>query len=113
MSTKKTTRIKKASTSESGDVNKASGSAFSSVLTVVKLGGAVLAVFLAITYYKSGQNAVQDLTSANADTLKDAFFGDLPYMFFCSKGSKDEKLPAPFMELNGAKGKTVGFAKVN
>lgn len=112
MSTKKSTRIKKASSSEPIDANKSSGSSFN-ILTVVKLGGAVLAVFLAITYYKSSQNVVQDLTNANADTLKDAFFGDLPYLFFCSKGGKDERLPAPFVELNGAKGSTVGFAKVN
>lgn len=85
----------------------------SSILSLVKLGGAVLAVFLAVSYYKRNQQSnVLDLTAADADTLKDAFFGDLPYLFYCSKGAS-ESLPSPFVELNAAKGSSVGFAKVN
>eukprot|EP01032_Pedospumella_encystans_P009616 gene9616-11309_t len=112
MSSKKSTRIKKVSSSEDGPSSKASNSS-SSIISLVKLGGAVLAVFLAVSYYKRNQQSnVQDLTTADADALKDAFFGDLPYLFYCSKGGS-ESVPAPFEELNAAKSSSMGFAKVN
>lgn len=113
MSGKKSTRIKKVGSSEDGSSTKASTSS-SRIMSLVKLGGAVLAVFLAVSYYKRNQQStVQDLTGADADTLKDVFFGDVPHLFYCSKGGNGETLPAPFEELNAAKGSSVSFAKVN
>lgn len=107
---KKVPRVKKPSGAPEGGIQ---APAKSSVFTIAKYVGVVLAVILAVTMWKRSQHSVQDLTSANVDTLKDAFFGELPYLFFCSKGGKDEKLPTPFSEVNTAKGSSMGFAKVN
>lgn len=108
---KKASRIKKSSTSEAGAVKQSSSGFMPNVLTVAKIGGAVIAVFLALTFYKKSSIAIQDLSNASEDVLKDVFFGDLPYLFYCAKGESD-KAPSAFVELNNAKS-NVGFAKVN
>mmetsp|Transcript_107487 Transcript_107487/g.210692 ORF Transcript_107487/g.210692 Transcript_107487/m.210692 type:complete len:411 (+) Transcript_107487:11-1243(+) len=111
---KRASKIKKSSV-EHNDGRFASSPASMnlSFMTVAKIAGFVLAVLLVATFWKKSQVGVQDLTKATANELKSVIFGDLPYLFVCAKGTKDEQLPAIFSDASTYKGSTMGFAKVN
>ena len=111
---KRASKIRKLGGSETAN-NSASlpSASFAKIFTVLKYAGIVLIVVLVATYFRRSQLAVQDLSNSNIDVLKDAIFGDMPYLFYCAKGTKDEKLPSVFTETNAGKGATMGFAKIN
>jgi hypothetical protein len=97
------------------DVSNVAG-ATTSPVTLTKLakyGALLLAIVMLATFWKKSTVGVKDLTTADADTLKEAFFGKTPYLFYCGKHAKDEKLPEPFRDAHASKAMTMGFAKVN
>ena len=63
-------------------------------------------------------STIQNLVNADSSVLKDAFFGDTPYLFYCIKDSKHStvKDTTPhqiFTDLNLLKRNSMNFALVN
>jgi hypothetical protein len=76
--------------------------------------GIVVALLFFGAIYVNTKGAVLNLVNADSEKLKAALTGDLPYLFYCHKGGKDEVIPKIFTELNSnSKSSKMGFALVN
>ncbi len=82
----------------------------------------IFASIFAFTLYKGSNNAISNLINAEDKLLKNAIFGEQPYLFYCdrnvpggnSQGSANlQGLPGLFTHLNTIKGNDMGFAVVN
>ena len=82
-------------------------------ILIMQIVGASVLILLSLSLHSSSSNAIQNLVNANPEALKTAFMGDTPYLFYCHRGNKDEKVPQIFTDLNGMKGSKMGFALVN
>ena len=80
---------------------------------IMQTVGVIIVVILASTMYNSSSNAIKNLVNANPDTLKEAFMGDLPYLFYCHRGGKDETVPQIFSELNKVKGPKMEIGRAS
>lgn len=79
----------------------------------IQIGIVVILLFFGAIYVNT-KGAVLNLVNADPEKLKAALTGDLPYLFYCHKGGKDEVVPKIFTELNGnTKSSKMGFALVN
>jgi hypothetical protein len=79
----------------------------------IQIGIVVALLFLGAMYVNT-KGAVLNLVNADPEKLKAALTGDLPYLFYCHKGGKDEVIPKIFTELNSnTKSTKMGFALVN
>lgn len=64
-------------------------------------------------------STIQNLVNADSAVLKDAFFGDTPYLFYCIKDLKSSSTatsttpPQVFTDLNLLKRQSINFALVN
>lgn len=109
-----------------GDGASNSSSGFLSTLFAAIFGktlsrqvGTVVAVAVAIfayVLYSSGSGAIRDLSNADPEVLKDAFFGEKPHLFYCERGNGGNKvgtIPKIFSDLNVIKGNKINFASVN
>lgn len=87
-------------------------SLFRQVATVV----AILAAIFGFVLYRSTSQAIRDLVNAEPDTLKEAFFGETPHLFYCERGLGENKvgtIPSVYSDLNIIKGGSITFATVN
>jgi hypothetical protein len=73
----------------------------------------VLVAILAFLIWRTSSSVIKNLKNAEPETLKNAFFGDSPHLFYCDKGSNTENVPTIFSELNLLKGNKLKFAAVN
>ena len=80
---------------------------------LLQAGGALFVIILSLSVWMNSSSALQNLVNADPEALKNAFMGDLPYLFYCHRGGKDETVPQVFSELNKLKGSKMGFALVN
>ena len=80
---------------------------------IAQVVGCIVAVIFAYVLYRSSTSAVQNLINANDETLKTAFFGKLPHLFYCNRGAKDEGIPPVFSELHSFMGSKMGFSVLN
>lgn len=87
------------------------------------LGVAVVVIVFAYIVYKQSKTAIRNLVNTDTDTLKDVFFGEKPYMFYCDRGTGGGKtapqdnavttIPGLFTDLHGVLGTKLGFATLN
>jgi hypothetical protein len=73
----------------------------------------ILVSILAFLIWKTSNSVIKNLKNADAETLKNAIFGDSPHLFYCDKGTNIVNVPTIFSELNLLKGNKLGFAAVN
>jgi hypothetical protein len=113
---KRVSKIAKSRNPDGDIVQQKSPSIFSFQMVLYVLG-LVGAVVLSVALWKRSQTAVQDLTQANADVLKEAMFGEVPYLFYCAKDSSNKAdkdyIPSQFVEANILRSSTTGFAVLN
>ena len=75
--------------------------------------GVLIAIAIFYSFYSNHSSAIENLVNANPETLKTAFMGEMPYLFYCHRGGNEETVPQGFTELNKVKGSKMGFALVN
>lgn len=82
----------------------------------------LFASIFAFTLYKGNNNAISNLINADDKLLKNAIFGEQPYLFYCDRNVPGgntagnnhlQGLPGLFTHLNTIKGNDMGFAVVN
>lgn len=83
------------------------------IVRIVQLAAAVMVVVLAILVYRRSKSVIKDLSNADPEILKQAMFGDTPYLFYCNRVGKTENIPKQFSELNMILGSQMGFASIN
>ena len=74
---------------------------------------AIAVIIFASTIYKSSNVNLTNLVNKDASVLKEAFFGDQQYLFYCNRGGKDETVPKIFSELNILRSNKMKFAYLN
>mmetsp|Transcript_21954 Transcript_21954/g.36766 ORF Transcript_21954/g.36766 Transcript_21954/m.36766 type:complete len:433 (-) Transcript_21954:239-1537(-) len=112
---KRPSKIKKGSSSASNNASRNQPSSFvmRNILTIAKFVGAVVVLVLAMSIWRATRSVIQNLVNSDVEVLKDAIFGDLPYLFYCARGGKSEVIPPQFNEVNSLKGSSIGMAMVN
>jgi hypothetical protein len=83
------------------------------MMIILQVLGGVAALYMSLSAYRNSSSAIQNLVNSNQETLKTALTGDMPYLFYCHRGGKDERIPMIFTELNKVKSSKMGFALVN
>lgn len=83
------------------------------MMIILQVLGGVAALYISLSAYRNSPSAIQNLVNSNQETLKTALTGDMPYLFYCHRGGKDERVPQIFTELNKVKNSKMGFALVN
>jgi hypothetical protein len=76
---------------------------------------ALLLVLVAIivgTLFKSTSMTVKNLSKVSVEELKEVFFGDTPYVFYCQRGGEDT-IPMAMSQLHGSLGSKISFAILN
>jgi hypothetical protein len=64
--------------------------------------------------FRNAQSGVENLRGASEAELKRVFFGDRPYVFYCSKvGKSSDTPPAAFVTLHAELRSKVGFATLD
>eukprot|EP01039_Chlorochromonas_danica_P009560 gene9560-10567_t len=99
------------------------GSILRNISFIIKVVLIAAVAILAYVVFKQSQAAIANLINAKPEQLKDAFFGEMPYLFYCDRGnaggaggsggSIPKQVPAIFTELNQIKGSKMGFAILN
>jgi hypothetical protein len=88
---------------------------------IAKVAGVIFVIVFAYTLYKQSKSAIRNLVNTNADTLKDVFFGEQPFVFYCDRGTGPATgndnavttVPALFTDLHALLGTKMGFATLN
>jgi hypothetical protein len=76
----------------------------------------IIVIIIAYVWQTRGDAPVEDLSNATTDELKDAMFGETPYMFYCDRRNspkKPETIPKSFTALSSQYKSQMGFAVVN
>lgn len=76
----------------------------------------ILVIVIAYIWQSRGDTPIEDLSNVSADDLKDAMFGETPYMFYCDRRNapkKPEIIPKSFTTLRTQYKSHMGFALVN
>lgn len=81
---------------------------------IIKLIVLLVAIIFGYVLWSRSSSIIQDLINVDNEVLKNAIFGEMPYLFYCNRGSnKMDSVPAHFTELNSIKGSSINFAVVN
>lgn len=111
--------------SANNDKSKASTNWTSLILNhignIAKLAAVIFVIVFAYTLYKQSKSAIRNLVNTDAETLKDVFFGEKPFVFYCDRGtgpagSSDNAVttvPSLFTDLHSLMGTKMGFATLN
>lgn len=83
------------------------------LVLILQVVGGVVALYMSLSAFRNSSSAIQNLVNTNQEALKTALTGDIPYLFYCHRGGKDEKVPQVFTELNRVKSSKMGYALVN
>ena len=68
------------------------------------------AIYVAI---KANLAGIKNMISADYEVIKAAMTGDVPYLFYCNRGGKEDIYPIIFTEANTKLGSKFGFASLN
>lgn len=78
---------------------------------------AIIALLLGYSATKMNSSSIQNLLSANSDTIKNALAGNDPYLFYCAKTSRnvkdEDRIPTIFTDLHQARSSKINFATIN
>lgn len=81
--------------------------------TVLQISVASVVVIFAAVVWRSTTAGIKNLVNAERDVLVATLQSEIPHVFYCHRGGKNEVIPSYFSEINMIKGSKVGFATVN
>jgi len=76
----------------------------------------IIAIIVAYVWQSRGDAPIEDLSNVSTEELKEAMFGETPYMFYCDRRNspkKPETIPQSFTSLASQYKSKMGFAIVN